>query len=128
MTYYCIYKNECSFKKCVYRKTNSKFSTGDNHRDLTINGFNCIVVGNKKMTLISDERIICNKYRECDINCFLKTNYIIIDKYFEYLSKPYRCQDTGQMVNLFPAHENVGSYTSIWNRPNLFTKKTTREE
>lgn len=121
MTYYCIHKNECLYKECIYRETKSKFSTGDNSIDLTIDGFDCIIVGNKPMILISDERIICDRYRQCDINCFLKTIYITINNFrkiagYEFKPlKPFKCPDTDRLVSLITAGENIGSYTSIWD-------------
>lgn len=121
MIYYCIHEDECSYKKCSYHKTNSKFSTGDPHKNLTIDGFDCVMVGRKRVILVSDERIICNKYRECNINCFLKTTYVTnnnLRRYFGYkasLLKPFICRDTNQTINFMLAGENIGNYVSIWN-------------
>jgi hypothetical protein len=129
MIYYCIYKNECSYKECIYRETKSKFSAGHGKQDLTIDGFDCIMVGSKTMRLISDERIICDRYRECIINCPLKTIYLTphnFGRYFGYKFRqpqPFKCLDIGETVNLQTAGENVGNYISIWNQPNLFSKK-----
>lgn len=129
MIYYCIYKDECSFKDCIYRQTKSKFSTIGDKKDLTINEFTCNLTGKKRTRLISDERIICDRYKECGTNCFLKNIYITISNFKEYFaykfdpSEPFKCYETGFKVNLMTAGENVGSYISIWNQPNLFSKK-----
>lgn len=121
MTYHCMYKNECSHKECVYRETKSKFSTGQGGRDLTIDGFKCIMIGSKPMRLISDERIICDRYKECTVNCFLKTSYITANNFEKYfgrkfdLSKLFKCYDAKRLVKLITAGENVGSYINIWS-------------
>lgn len=130
MTYYCIYKNECSHKECTYRQTKSKFSVSTAKKDLTINEFICNRTGKKGTRLISDERIICDRYRECSTVCFLKTIYITINNFKKIVGyefkplKPFRCPDTEHLVNLQLAGENIGSYISIWNQPNLFNKET----
>ena len=121
MIYYCIYKDECSYKECMYRKTKSKFSSGNDSRNLATAGFDCIVMNNKTMRLISDERIICDRYKECTINCFLKTSYITTDTFEDHfgykldLSKPFHCYDAKLTVYLRIGGESVGNYTSIWD-------------
>ena len=89
MIYYCIYKDECLLKDCVYQKTNSKFSVEDedDHEDLTINGFTCSMFDDRIIRLISDERIICNEYRECSIDCIFKRNYITVLNFEKYLGQ-----------------------------------------
>ena len=121
MIYYCIYKDECLYKNCVYRQAKSKFSAFRANKDLTINEFTCSLTGKKRVRLISDERIICSRYKECGINCSLKTSYITINNleshfgYKFYPPKRFRCDEADCMVTLQFARENIGSYTSIWN-------------
>ena len=124
MIYYCIYKDECLYKDCIYRQTKSKFSTYNTQKDLTINEFTCNLTGKKRVRLISDERIICDGYKKCTINCFLKTSYVTIKNFERYfgrgrkfsLLKCFKCYEAGgHMVNLHTAGESIGNYISIWN-------------
>lgn len=124
MIYYCIYKDECSFKDCRYRQTKSKFSTYNTQKDLTVNEFICNLTNKEGTRLISDERIICDRYKKCTINCFLKTSYVTIKNFEKYfgqrrkfsLLKRFKCYEAGgHIVNLHTAGKNVGSYISIWN-------------
>lgn len=134
MVYYCIYKDECSFKDCTYRRTKSKFSAIGAKKDLTINDFTCNSTGKKGTRLISNERIICNKYRECSLICPLKTTYLTCTNFREWFGHEFRQQETfkcatiGETVNLQTAGENIGNYISIWNQPNLFVRKAAKEE
>ena len=134
MVYYCVYKDECLFKNCTYKQTKSKFSAVGARKDLTVNDFTCNLTGKKRVRLISDERIICSKYKECDINCPFKTIYLTphnFGRYFGYKfrqSQSFQCLDIGETVNLQTAGENIGSYISIWNQPNLFVRKVAKEE
>jgi hypothetical protein len=121
MIYYCIHKNECSFKDCTHRQRKSKFSDIGAKKDLTINEFTCGLTGKKRARLISDERVICNRYKECGINCFLKTSYITANNFEHHLgnrfdlSKPFKCHDAKRIVHLRLGGENVGNYISIWD-------------
>ena len=134
MIYYCIYKNECLYKDCIYRQTKSKFSNFGSKKDLTINDFICNLTGKKGTILISDERIICNKYKECAHLCPLKTTYLTHTNFKEWVGhefrqqEPFKCGTTGETVTLQTAGENIGNYISIWNQPNLFAKRVAKEE
>jgi hypothetical protein len=134
MIYYCIYKNECLYKDCVYRQTKSKFSNFGAKKDLTINDFTCNLTGKKGTRLISDERIICSKYRECALFCPLKTTYLTRTNFRDYFGhefcqqEPFKCGTTGETVKLQTAGKSIGNYISIWNQPNLFVKKAAKEE
>lgn len=129
MVYYCIYKDECSFKDCKYRQTKSKFSAIGDKKDLTINDFTCSLTGKKRTRLVSDERIVCNKYKECILNCPLKTTYLTRTNFRNYFKhefcqqESFKCGTTGETVKLQTAGENAGNYISIWDQPTLFAKK-----
>ena len=129
-----MYKNECPIKNCAFKQKKSKFSKIGARKDLTVNEFNCNSTGKKRIRLISDERIICSKYKECGINCLLKTTYITPSNFKQYFgyephtARPFKCCATGKVLDLRLVEENAGSYISIWKQPNLFVKKTAREE
>jgi hypothetical protein len=129
MIYYCIYKDECLFKDCVYRQTKSKFSTIGNKKDLTVNEFTCSLTGKERTILISNERIICNKYKECAHLCPLKMTYLTHANFKEWFGHEFRqqesfkCATTDEIVTLQTAGENIGNYISIWKQPNLFIRK-----
>jgi hypothetical protein len=129
MIYYCIYKDECLYKDCVYRQTKSKFSNFGAKKDLTINDFTCNLTGKERTILISDERIVCNKYKKCVFLCPLKTTYLTRTNFRDYFKhefrqqKPFTCDTTGETVSLQTAGESIGNYISIWNQPNLFSGK-----
>ena len=107
MIYYCIYKDECSFKDCTYRQTKSKFSVLRDQKDLTINGFTCNSTGKKETRLISNERIICSKYKGCDLICPLKTTYLTRANFRDWFGhkfrqqEPFKCATIGKDTGWF---------------------------
>lgn len=121
MIYYCMLKDICQYKECLYQKVNSEHFSKLRCTNLIVNGFNCSAMDNKKVRLVSEERIICDKYQECDIDCLLKTNYLTVNNFKAHfghkfcLPKSFKCDKINTMVNLKFAGKSINSYVNIWD-------------
>lgn len=120
MIYYCMYRDICSNKKCTFQELESE-SSPVFHYDLTTTGFFCTSMKNRRIRLVSDERIICDRYQECNINCIFKTKYLTVSSFKKYfwrkphLPERFRCYRINKTINLIFAGKNTNNYISVWN-------------